>query len=623
MRSAVLFLAFKRPGITRKVFDALRQAKPPRLYIACDGARIDHPEEIAAVKEVREVVSNVDWSCDLKTLFRQQNLGCKKAVVTAIDWFFQNEEEGVILEDDCLPHPDFFPYCDELLAKYRQTPSVWVISGNNFQNGRRRGTYPYYFSKYPHTWGWATWKRCWKHFDGDLSFWPEWKESRDYKAKISNASERAFWSNVFDRMYAGTDKVWDYQWVAALWKQNGLSVIPQNNLVSNIGYGDSATHTFSASPTLGLPAVGIEVDDNHPEEIAINKAADEYTFRHVFKQGARGQSSIMKSIKSLNWFLGAGTTSSSDLRQRVKFVLARVLLGTPLYKMAFSLLSQLKAQRSGIRNIDLMRARICLRQGFTGDAIEMLKEELRLFPDNHKASLALKNIKHREQSRQPSVGIFAKEDEFDQLYEDVKPFTMVGRDRLFALYHGAKRVCQMDLPGNFVECGVAGGGSSALLAWVIKHYSHSGRKLYAFDTFEGMPPPTPKDLLRGTPADSTGWGTGTCAAPVSSLDTIARILDVSDLIVPIKGLFQQTLRPARSEVGAIAVLHMDSDWYESTKVILETLYHNIETGGYVQIDDYGHWEGCKQAVEEFQTERQLNFPKIAIDAVGVYFEKQP
>ena len=156
LETPVLFLVFNRPDTTAQVFEAIRQAKPPRLYVASDGAREDKEGELEKVKQVREIVSQVDWNCEVKTLFRDKNLGCKIAVSSAIDWFFEQEEMGIILEDDCLPHPTFFRFCQELLERYRDDERIGMISGNNFQFGRKCTDYSYYFSMYSHIWGWAS-----------------------------------------------------------------------------------------------------------------------------------------------------------------------------------------------------------------------------------------------------------------------------------------------------------------------------------------------------------------------------------------------------------------------------------------------------------------------------------
>ncbi|MDP8935299.1 MAG: class I SAM-dependent methyltransferase, partial [Cyanobacteriota bacterium] len=190
---------------------------------------------------------------------------------------------------------------------------------------------------------------------------------------------------------------------------------------------------------------------------------------------------------------------------------------------------------------------------------------------------------------------------FKNILSTVRPYTLLSESRLFSLYCLAKQICVEDLPGNFVECGTCKGGSAALIAFVIKHYSRRPRVLYAFDTFEGMPAPTEIDRHQGIPANLTSFGEGTLKASISeNLDKICKLLQVRDIVVPVKGLFAQTLPKYKSAIGSIALLHADGDWYESTMDIFNTLYDSVISNGLIQVDDYGHWEGCKQAVHDFE-----------------------
>ncbi len=213
-------------------------------------------------------------------------------------------------------------------------------------------------------------------------------------------------------------------------------------------------------------------------------------------------------------------------------------------------------------------------------------------------------------------------DNFKNILSIVRPYTLLSESRLFSLYCLAKQICVEDLPGNFVECGTCKGGSAALIAFVIKHYSRRPRVLYAFDTFEGMPAPTEIDRHQGIPANLTGFGEGTLKAPISeNLDKICELLQVKDLVVPVKGLFAQTLPKYKSAIGNIAFLHADGDWYESTMDIFNTLYDSVIPSGFIQVDDYGHWEGCKQALYDFEAMKDESFSLNTIDETGVWFQK--
>lgn len=275
----ILFLIFNRPETTLRVFDAIREARPPSLYVAADGPRPDKPGEEELCKEVRRVIQMVDWDCEVKTLFRDENLGCGRAVMQAIDWFFDNEEEGIILEDDCVPTASFFRYCDELLTRYRNDPRVMVISGDNFQFGIRRGTGDYYFSIYNHVWGWASWKRAWNLYDRDMVGWPEAREQGVLNKLFPERHISRYWMQMLDRTYRGEIDTWDYQWMFSCWLHGGLAVLPNVNLVSNLGFGDAATHTFGGSLVADIATGELDFPLNHPAVVERDVFADRRTFR--------------------------------------------------------------------------------------------------------------------------------------------------------------------------------------------------------------------------------------------------------------------------------------------------------------------------------------------------------
>jgi hypothetical protein len=304
-------------------------------------------------------------------------------------------------------------------------------------------------------------------------------------------------------------------------------------------------------------------------------------------------------------------------RSALAVTAARILARISCDKLAFVLLSKVKASGVKIEGADLLRARIRLKQDRRAEAGEMLKEELRLFPENMEARMLYATELQDLPTPQVDEGV----DEFADVLRAINPYTMLSKERLEALYKGAKDICESDLGGSFVECGVSAGGSSALLAWVVKKYSRQPRFVYCFDTFQGMPKPGIDDRHAGIPAQKTGWGHGTCAAPLESLMEAAGKVDAAELIRPIKGLFQHTLPLAKDEIGPIALLHLDGDWYDSTRAILENLYVQTQPGAYLQIDDYGYWDGCRKAVEEFEAELGERFDLEVIDATGVCFRK--
>jgi ubiquinone/menaquinone biosynthesis C-methylase UbiE len=290
------------------------------------------------------------------------------------------------------------------------------------------------------------------------------------------------------------------------------------------------------------------------------------------------------------------------------------------YQKAFDLIIQAKSQRNPAYNLDYLKAICFLNMNRPYDAKESLKEELRFFPKNEDAQKLLDQLEAHYSQPVPKIYNYS---EFNDLYKQIQPYTMVSEKRIFSLFVLTRHICMNDFPGNFVECGVAAGGTSALIASIIKKYSKQKRFLYAFDSFEGMLEPTNEDVMNnGATAQSVGWGTGTCAASKQNVVDMCKQMDLADIIIPVKGYFKDTLPQKRNEIGSIAFLHLDGDWYESTKSILTNLYDNIITGGVLQVDDYGHWAGCKKAIHEFESQNNLKFVINNIDGSGVWFIKK-
>jgi hypothetical protein len=219
--------------------ETIRSARPHRLYVAADGPR-ERFGERARCEEARLIASTVDWPCEVHTLFREHNLGCGIAVSTAINWFFERETEGIILEDDCVPCPSFFRYCDELLERFRYDERIMCISGDNFQQGRSVTSYSYYFSRYMHCWGWASWRRAWRLYDFNMNFWADYRQLRGLESwSDGDPTFVNYWTEIFDRVARGEIDTWDYQWLFTCWAQHALACLPVRNLVTNIGFGHS------------------------------------------------------------------------------------------------------------------------------------------------------------------------------------------------------------------------------------------------------------------------------------------------------------------------------------------------------------------------------------------------
>ena len=276
----VLFCIFNRPELTRQVFERIRAAQPRVLLVVSDAARNDREGEDDQVARARAVIADVDWDCEVKTNFADQNMGCKARIATGVTWAFEHAEELIILEDDCLPDPSFFFYCADLLSRYRDRPDVMMISGNNFQPASVTEA-SYYFSHWTHIWGWATWKRAWQHFDVDVSDWPARRDENFFEYIFPSAPDQQHWQQVMDNQHAGLIDTWDFPWTYACWKSGGLTVLPARNLVTNIGFGEDATHTTDAESKLaGLPTFPM-LEIVHPERIQRNEIADQYTLENI------------------------------------------------------------------------------------------------------------------------------------------------------------------------------------------------------------------------------------------------------------------------------------------------------------------------------------------------------
>ncbi len=285
LKTAVLFLIFNRLDTTKHVFEAIRLTRPPRLYIAADGPRDSRPGEDNKVKAVRDyVIGHIDWDCEVKTLFREKNLGCKYGVSGGIDWFFENEEMGIILEDDCLPHPSFFMFCEELLERYHEDQRIGIISGDNFQFGKRRTSDSYYFSRYAHIWGWASWRRTWKKYDVAMKQWPYVKKNDFLSDILRHKKQVRYWTKIFNDVFNNKIDTWDYQLYFACLINSMLNIMPNDNLISNIGFGDNASHTSQINKFSEMPVSEMSFPLLHPAVVIRDALADSVTEREQFTQ---------------------------------------------------------------------------------------------------------------------------------------------------------------------------------------------------------------------------------------------------------------------------------------------------------------------------------------------------
>jgi hypothetical protein len=293
LTTPVAFLIFNRPNTTLRVFEAIRKVKPQKLLIVADGARF--PEEIKKCNEARSVIERVDWDCEVLTNLSEVNLGCKLRVSSGLDWVFSEVEEAIILEDDCLPTQSFFFFCQTLLEYYRYDSRVMHISGNNFQFHNHATDYSYFFSKYGGIWGWASWRRAWRHYDRDMKTWGEFKRTKMMDCVCDDLYEKVYWTKILDHVIQGIPNTWDYQWLYARWTQSHLSIVPAVNLVSNIGFNSSATHTNQQDHLANLYTEDIW-EITHPSFVVRNRLADVDIFNHCYND--RLLNKVLQKIKT-------------------------------------------------------------------------------------------------------------------------------------------------------------------------------------------------------------------------------------------------------------------------------------------------------------------------------------
>ena len=278
----VTFIIFNRPETTKKVFAEIAKARPTKLLVIADGPRTNHPEDVEKCAAARAIIDGVDWECEVLTNYSDVNMGCKRRISSGLDWVFDTVEEAIILEDDCLPDPTFFRFCEELLEKYRDDERIAMISGDNFQFGRKRTGYSYYFSRYPHIWGWATWRRAWKNYDVAMQLWPEIRDGGWLKDILGDIKSEWYWRYIFEKVYSGKIDTWDYQWTFSCWIQNALTVIPNVNLVSNIGFGINAEHTKVKNRYAEMKTEPVSIPLSHPEYVLHDSKADSIVQNEMF-----------------------------------------------------------------------------------------------------------------------------------------------------------------------------------------------------------------------------------------------------------------------------------------------------------------------------------------------------
>lgn len=297
LTTPVAFLIFNRPDSTLRVFESIRHVKPSKLLVIADGSRQFNEGELEQCTLARSVLDSVDWPCELLKNYSDINLGCNRRISSGLDWVFSQVEEAIILEDDCFPHPTFFQFCDELLEKYRQDERIMAISGDNFQLGRKRTTESYYFSRYNHCWGWATWRRAWQLYDINMTLWPEVRDNGWLNDLLIDPFSIRYWRNIFQRTYDNHIDTWDFRWTFACWIHNGLSILPNVNLVSNIGFTDQGTRTqYHKNPFANIPTEAMQFPLTHPPCMIRDRRADAFTQSYMFGFWNRAQRKILEIL---------------------------------------------------------------------------------------------------------------------------------------------------------------------------------------------------------------------------------------------------------------------------------------------------------------------------------------
>ena len=274
-QTPVALFVFKRPDTTRRVFDVISRAQPKKLLLVADGPRQGRNAEAEACRQVRDIITGVDWPCEVLTNFAENNLGCRERMISGLDWVFSLVEEAILLEDDCLPDLSFFPFCQELLQRYRCDSRIAYISGCNLVEKHTNIPDSYYFSRIGGIWGWATWRSEWQRYDRELSDWPEIKSQQKLAEVLDEPKAVEFWTKIFDAMHEnrGPD-TWDYQWLYTALKNNSLTIVPRVNLIANIGFGEGATHTTQADDRFILPVSSLDFPLKHPSDLIPLRSLD-------------------------------------------------------------------------------------------------------------------------------------------------------------------------------------------------------------------------------------------------------------------------------------------------------------------------------------------------------------
>ena len=298
MSVPVVFLIFNRPDTTKIVFEAIRQAKPAQLFVIADGPRPDRPDDLKNCTETRSIINQVDWDCQVLTDYSEDNLGCKKRVSSGLNWVFSLVEEAIVLEDDCLPHPSFFKFCEEMLEKYEDDSEIMAISGSNFLEDWHSSSRSYHFSYFFYCWGWATWKRAWDLYDDQMVEWHKPEVKNRIKALVDNEQRFEMVQNSFNIASSGNDSSWARRLFFAYLSHSGKILIPAVNVISNIGFGSDATHTNCSADHImsNVPRSSISFPLNHPPNTDVDREYMVQEYELLFSRSLKNK--IRRKVKN-------------------------------------------------------------------------------------------------------------------------------------------------------------------------------------------------------------------------------------------------------------------------------------------------------------------------------------
>jgi hypothetical protein len=299
LHTPVAFIVFNRPETTKQVFDEIAKARPPTLLVVADGPRHDHPDEDERCAAVRKIIEGVDWDCDVRINYADTNMGCKRRVASGLDWVFSQVDEAIILEDDCVPDPSFFFFCEELLARYRDDQRVMMIVGTNYMGDRTGYPYSYFFSRYFPIWGWATWKRAWQGYDVEIKAWRRDVGPTQLADLVPNRIALRYIEYGLDMTQRDALDTWDFQWIFRCVFEHGLAIVPKSNLVTNIG--TVGAHASGRSRTQFQATFPVSNELRHPGFVFPDREYDHFIFGKIIRKHNQLAGVIVRLLENRKW----------------------------------------------------------------------------------------------------------------------------------------------------------------------------------------------------------------------------------------------------------------------------------------------------------------------------------